>query len=304
VLQFGYIPRPWPGVAPVLLSELLSAYFRERLDLTVGSQQQLAIAVLQFSRWLGRDATVTDLTRTNILDFMRWLGISRSPRTVNIKRAYLVTLWRYAAASSIVVPPGAIMRVREPRRLPVGITVDDFSRLLAAASHVTGTWEGVPTHLCWRIAFLLLWDSAERIAPLLLAQMHDIDLTAGTWFVPAESRKRRQADRLYQLHPQTIDAIRATLQWPRERVIPFPRLRQQLWRKLGQLCRSVGLPNDRLHKFHCIRRSAESYGAAARGVEWAAAAVGHSTVIALRSYICPAICRAPALVDVLPRPVF
>jgi hypothetical protein len=75
-----------------------------------------------------------------------------------------------------------------------------------------------------------------------------------------------------------------------------------LWEKFHSLLESAGLPSDRRHCFHCVRKSAESYAAVRCGVEQAAAMVGHGVGIARASYIDPRICPPMSLVDHLPRP--
>jgi hypothetical protein len=54
--------------------------------------------------------------------------------------------------------------------------------------------------------------------------------------------------------------------------------------------------------FHCLRRSAESYAALDKGVQWAADAIGHSAEVAKRHYVNQDIAPGPKLIDALPRP--
>jgi len=68
-----------------------------------------------------------------------------------------------------------------------------------------------------------------------------------------------------------------------------------------RLLAKAGLPADRKHLFHCLRRTSESYAAAARGISWAAERVGHSESVARRRYVSPAIAAGESLCDVLPR---
>ena len=109
--------------------------------------------------------------------------------------------------------------------------------------------------------------------------------------MPAEHRKGRRRDRLYTLHAQTMEVFRSTLPSPRRRVFPFPYKHRQIWSHLKRILDAAGLPSDKKHMYHCLRRSAESYAAAERGAQWAADAVGHAVEVARRSYISPLIAR-------------
>jgi len=286
------------------LSELLRIYHRNNLNLSDESAQQIQVAINVFSRFLGAVPTVADLTKENLIEFMRWYcnkqGVAAP--TANSKRKSLLTLWNYAASVGITAVPPKIPKVPEPERIPIVITFEQFERLLAAANALPGCWDGVPAGLYWRIFLLICWDSGCRLAEVMAAKLTDVDLQTGWWHVPPENRKGRRKYQLYRLHSQTLQAIRESIPPQRELLFPYPKCRRQVFIDFGKLLEAAGLPNDRWHKSHCIRRTAESYGAAARGVEWAAEAVGHSPAVARRHYINPQIAPGPCLSGVLPRP--
>ena len=285
------------------LSGFLEAvYIPERIDLADGTVAQLRVVVRMLSRYLGHDAKPSDLSRETMLAWMRALRQDRSPATVNSKRRAIVAVWNAAAEQGLCSPPHQIPKLSEPRRIPVAWTMPEVDRIFAAVSQLDGEWSGVPVALCWRIALLVFWDTGNRLNPVIQARLSQVDLEAGTMLVPAENIKGRREDRLYSLHTQTVDSIRASLPSGREKLFPFPWGITQVWRHLKKILRSAGLPHDSKRMFHCLRRSAESHAAAQRGIEWAAAAVGHGVGVARKSYISPAICRPPSLVDALPRP--
>ena len=120
--------------------------------------------------------------------------------------------------------------------------------------------------------------------------------------MPAEHRKGRRSDREYSLHPDTCELIRITLAYPRERLFPFPFNRRQIWIHLHKILHLANLPTGWRFGFHCLRRTTESYAANAKGIEWAADAIGHSVEVARRSYISPAIVVQHRLCDAIPRP--
>ena len=284
------------------LSGFLDTYLLDRLDLARGTVGQMRIAVRLLGQYIQGEPTLADLTKPTLLAWMRWLTKGRAPATVNSKRRAILCLWNAAADQDLCPPPPKIAKLKEPRRIPVAWTLPEVERLFGAIDKLPGRWEGVPVACCWRLAVLLLWDSGARLDALMRARPRDVDLTHAVWHVPAEHIKGRREDREFRLHPQTVAAVAASLPSGRRLLFPFPCGRRQVWLHLKRILRSAGLPDDRKRMFHCLRRSAESYAAAERGVAWAASAIGHSVAVARKSYVSPAICQPPALVEALPRP--
>lgn len=254
--------------------------------------------------YLGHPATLADLSRQTILAWMAWGKASRSPRTVNNWRASVLSLWRYSRHELHVGPKvQRVPKLRVPQRIPTAWTLEEFSSIIAACRHLPGDWLGCPVSLAWEILTGMLWDTGSRLRPALLAGVADVDLLTGSWFMPAEHLKGGRADRLFRLHPDTVSLIRASLVVPRARLFPFPFVRPTIWDHWRRILRLAGLPTGRQWGFHCIRRTAESYAAQKRGIEFAAACVGHGVEVARASYVSPRIAVPPALIDVLPRPV-
>ena len=305
--------RPWS-----VLQYVRDVYFRERLDLSEASRKKLETDCRVLDAWNdGAPFLLSELSREALIDWMRWLAEQRmaSPATVNSKRAGILAVWADAAWKGYAPtlpnsrdPREKIPKRVEPDRIPVVWSLEEIDRIFAACAKLTGEWSGVPISLCWITALLLFWDTAGRLFEVTSARVKFLDVERRILYCPAEDRKGRRRDRIYPLHQQTIDVYKATLpgapgiSGPRELVFPFPYCRRQLQIHLTRLLTLAGLPHDRKHKFHCIRRSAESYAAAERGLQWAADAVGHSLAVAKRSYISPVIAPGPVLIDALPRP--
>lgn len=287
---------------PLPLTILLARYCRVRPDLAAGTIEQMAISLRLFERFLGRTALINDLTAETCADWARWMAGSRSPATVRSKISSMMTLWRFAAEARLTSPPRRPVRWRVPDRLPIVWSLKEVARLLAAADRQLGFWGDVPARLCWRILVLMIWDTGARIGEVRQARVSDVDLARATWLVPAAHSKGRRRDRLYRLHRETTDLIRASLLEPRHLLLPYPRHWRSLWVDFSRLLVAAGLPSDRAHKFHCLRRTAESYAAASRGIAWAAQAVGHTPAVAARHYVNPLVGPCPGLVDAVPRP--
>ncbi len=286
-------------------------YAPDRLDLAPGSLQQIRIAIGLLDRFHQSPVALERLSREFLIDWMRWLADVRrlAPATINRKRAAVMAIWTDAAARGQAPPVpqsrsplDRVPKRIEPERVPVTWSLPEIDRIFAAAARLPGAWEGVRVSLCWVLGLLLFWDTGGRLAEVLAAEMRFMDVERKTLFMPAEHRKGRRRDRLYTLHAQTMEVFRSTLPSPRRRVFPFPYKHRQIWSHLKRILDAAGLPSDKKHMYHCLRRSAESYAAAERGAQWAADAVGHAVEVARRSYISPLIAPGPQLVEALPRP--
>jgi len=305
--------RPWSA-----LDYVRDVYARERLDLSEGSRKKLETDCRILDLWNdGKPFLLDEFSREAVIDWMRWLAEHHksSPATINSKRAGVMAIWADAAAKGYAPPlPNSrdpqqrVPKRIEPERIPVTWSLAEIDRLFAACAKLKGQWDGVPVSLCWITALLLFWDTAGRLFEVVSAKVRCLDVDRKFLFCPAEDRKGRRRDRIYPLHQQTIDLYKATLpgapgiSGSRDLVFPFPYCRRQLQIHLTKLLKLAGLPHDAKHKFHCIRRSAESYAAAERGLQWAADAVGHSAAVARKSYVSPVIAPGPVLIDALPRP--
>lgn len=296
------------------LWEVLGEYLRER-PISAGSVGQLRVALNSFERFIARPvpggpagATLAQLNRSKLLDWRNARrAAGRRPATINSQVGSLLALWNFAAERGAIAPPPRIRHLVEGLDPPAAWTLEQFGRIVEAARRAPGKIDGVPAALVWEIALAVLWDTACRVGEVFWAEVAEIDLEQRTWSVPAAKRKGGRVGKLYRLHPDTIALIRASLGAPRRWLLPFPsrgaaRPIDTFRRRFRRIVQAAGLPADRRHLFHCIRRTAESHAAAARGIAWAAEAVGHGESVARRHYIAPSIVAPPALIDALPRP--
>jgi integrase len=155
----------------------------------------------------------------------------------------------------------------------VAWTLDEISRIWDVVDRLPGCWGDCPVGLGWRIGLNVFWDTGCRLGEQLAAKLSNIWWDDNALFVPASDRKGKREDKLYRLHPDTMDWIRRPLPSDRELLFPFPWKRRQIWGHYKVILHAAGLPFDRDRMFHCIRRTVESYAAAARGVQWAADAI-------------------------------
>jgi integrase len=131
---------------------------------------------------------------------------------------------------------------------------------------------------------LLGWATGERFRALTGFRWADYDPASGRLVARAETRKGQDADRLYLLPP-----------WARQAIEALPRAWPEIlhhstsyWLRWNDLLKRAGLPADRWHKTHALRRSHASHLAAA-GLD-ASAALGHSSPLVTRQhYLDPTI---------------
>jgi integrase len=284
------------------LAGIVKLYSTVRPGLSACHVANLGYTLNRFRVYLGREPQLSDLTRLSILGFMAWARTAgRSPKTCNDYRCNLLILWNFAAEEELLPAPGRIGKLKEPRRLPVVWSLDQLAALFDSCDLLEGAYpNGVAKSLTWRIALSILWDTGCRIGTLYAAKLADVNFSSGVWLAPAETIKGGRGDKLYRLHPATLRLIRSA-GMDRPKLWPYPFHRRNAAKHFGELLALAGLPGDRLHKFHCIRRSAETHAAASMGISWAAAAVGHSEQVARRHYVNPHYLKAPALFEALPR---
>jgi len=257
--------------------------------------------VEQLGRFLGRVPVVGDLQVETVLDFLAWLQEGgRSPHTVNEGRAKLVALWNYAARQGMTTVWPDVQKLPTPQRLPVAWQATEFRRLLEATDSMPGTVGGIPAPQWWRALLLLGWATGERRTALLAFRWADYNPETGTLLCRAEARKGNDRDRLYQLPGWCRGCIDA-LPRPGEVMLPWPQSFHTYFNCYSRLLKSAGLPADRWHKTHALRRSHASHLAAA-GVD-ASKALGHSSpLVTYEHYISPQIVGAISHADKLPDP--
>jgi len=338
-----FAPPPTP-LSPYTLMQLVELYALRNPKLGALAADQLRVTVRLFNRFAatfdGRQpgpVLVCELSDDFVLAFLRWLSEPHpapskrkpdrtefsAPATVNQKRSHVMTLWRFALKRSRqpdcpfpeIERPFDLPRYLEPDRDPTAWDMPEMERLFRSILATKGRWPittptgstpaWLPVAEAWLVAALVVWDTGLRRRALLAARIDRIDFDEQTLFVPAEDLKGKRKDRTFALHEQTCRAIEASLlHGPRERIFPSPHRERSISKNWKAIVARAGLPTGRKFGLHCLRRSTESHAAAAAGIEFAAAAIGHTVAVAAKSYVSEKICRPKAvLIDVIPRPI-
>lgn len=258
------------------------------------TREQYDISVRLFESWIGRPATVDDLTRQNVVAWLHWLNATRSPRTVNGKRQMILTLWRHAARLDLSGPVPDIPKVPEAKRIPSAWSVEQMTKILQACDRAkpVGDWSS----LHWRSLVLAIYDTSTRIGAIL--QVKRSDLSGDVLIVRAEYQKQN-SDTFHRLSDQTLQAIDAIpksgpLIWD------WPKTKRRIWIDFKRILEDADLPHSRRDLFHKIRRTSYTQVALKCGFNEASRHAGHSTDLS-RFYFDPTQGDDRSVIDSLPR---
>lgn len=282
----------------MLLNDLLLGVYAPLRGVSDRTVRIYQFTLSAWAKFLGREPTLDDLDELPVAQFLAHRLRERSVGTAAKDRCQLRALWEFAARRGLTNGRWPQIRpIRVPERVPQCWLTDEMQRLLVAASERQGTISGVPASAWWRAALLTCYDSGERIAGILSIEWRDVSPTSVT--IRAESRKGQRRDIYRPISPETWQAIDAIREPRRVRVFDWDRAYTNLWRHLGKICEAAGLPNDRLSKFHRIRKTTASYAAAA-GLD-AQRLLDHASPRTTRAYLDPRVVQPPSAPDVLPR---
>lgn len=267
------------------------------------SVRLLAHAVRQFSKFLGRDATLADLDDLAVAQFLAARGAKLSPYSVERERCGLLALWRLAADRRLVDTRPCVQAEIMPARTPRAFTMEEFSKILAAAAAEPGYVGPVPAGRWFAALVMVLYETGERVNALL-------STPADCWRapflrVPAGVRKGGRVERIYELSTDTAAMLTAAGHPDAGVVLHWPYAVPTIYGRWEHITKRAGLGTGRDVTFHAIRRTTASHLAAACGVDAATQYLSHSSDrVTRRSYIDPRIARAGGVkpVDALPRP--
>lgn len=257
-----------------------------------------------FAVFLGREATIDDLTDETVMSLMEWIrDRPLSLRTANKTRDQLCALWSFLAKKGIVKTFPDVPSFVEPQRSPTAWTQSQVRLLWECCAAQGGYVAGVPAGLYWLTLHSVAWDSLERIGAVKQLLKTDIRME-GSWIhFRAETRKGRRRDFTTKIHPVTTALLaKLCVCQPDEALLfPWPYHPSYFWIKYKSMRERAGLPTDREHSFHCIRKTGASFAEAA-GAD-ASKLLGHSSrTVTERHYIDVTIAKREQASDYLFRP--
>ena len=284
------------------LLDAFCVYKRRRLrNASQSSVSQHHINITRFGKFLGKVATVADLTNDNVEDCAASMVESGlAPATALKFEHNILALWRFLCKKGVLKEWPEIQMMKQPKRTPQAWMRGQMDSLWQEIDDTEGWIGDVPANLWWRALHMVMWNSGERVTALMQLKWCEVDLEGGWIHILAETRKGKGEDKLFRLHPEAIKALRMIVQPERELVFPWPFSELYLWTRYKKIVRSAGLPFDRKHMFHCIRKSVASYFEEAGGN--ATELLGHSSRRITKMYLDPRIVTKKHAADMLFQP--
>lgn len=291
---------------PTLLQLFETLYRRHRLaGKSAASSKNYRINIRHFSRSLGRESVLSDLTNEAILDAMQWM-VDRKANvvTANKLRIHLVSLWTFLAKRGVTTTFPDVRPFPQPKRSPVGWSETQLNRLFSVLQQVPGTICGLPScewHVCHH---LWLWFTAERLTASLEFRAADLDLDTGWCLIRAETRKGKTRDLRRRLPADVLPRFRRFVGFDpvREKLFPLEVTVQMLFLRYKKILAVAGLPNGRESMYHRMRRSAVSHFTA-RGGNGTLLADHSSSKTTHESYLDPTIVVEQQAADLLFMPI-
>jgi integrase len=278
-----------------------------RLIGTTGrGHQQYRTLVNRLAAFLTREPMLSDLNETTVAAFLaQTVAEGLTPTTANSRLRIIRTLYRFAKRKKFPVPDlEDVDKLPVPKRLPKAWTMAEMETLLAACDRMTGRLMGVPESRYWKALILAIYDTGLRISAAREIRWNEIDFATGVLFVPAE-RMKNLVEQTFTLHPQTIEAIVASLPPRRKLVFSWPFSKPHvLWRRLRKLLKLAGLANDSRSMFHKLRRTCASHLASVAGNAAAIRQLGHQNEATIARYIDPRFLANHKAALLLPRPAW
>ncbi len=231
-----------------------------------------------FATFLGREPEITDLTDVSVMGCMDAIlqrGLSR--RTANKTRDQLCALWRFLARKGILSEWPDVPSFPEPQRSPIAWGRDQLRLLWEMCANQRGEVAGVPASLWWLGIHSVAWNTLERIGAVRFLRKENLLEDCRWAYFPAEVRKGRREDFTSKLDETSSVILREILACNVDSpyVFPWNRRPEYLHTRYKLLRKRAGLPTDRFHSFHCLRRTGASFAEAA-GVD-ASKLLGHTS---------------------------
>jgi integrase len=287
----------------MLLREFLTDRYAPLRNVSQRTVSMISQTLDRVDRFLGRPATVEDLTDLQIAQFLRWRaqqpwkGRMPSPATIAKDRNHLASLAELAARKKLLGEFVVIAKIKVPLRAPRGYTVEEVSAMVRAARHRYGRIGDVPASWLWTSLIWAAWCSGERIGALLRVRWEDVDLDRASLVLRGENRKDHVSTIERSLSPELVALLR-TMAKPAGLVWPWLEHRNEnsIYASLRLLCAAAGV---QAKGFHSIRKASGSYVAAAGGD--ASEHLGHRNPKTTRDhYLDPRIIGRKSALTLLP----
>jgi len=208
-------------------------------------------------------------------------------------------LWRWLHKKRYLTTWPDVALEQVPERIPVALTRTEVAQVIQAIHDESQSVGDTAGPRFWLALFLVIFDTAERIGAVMELTWDRVDLP-GRWvkFV-AEDRKGGKRDILRKIADDTAVALTA-IRRSEGKVFVWPYCATYIYNRFAKIMQRAGLPDTKLYKFHCIRKTTASHYEAAGGN--ATELLDHSSRKVTKQYIDPRIAQGEQAVDRLFRP--
>lgn len=301
------------------LSALMDRY-RIARDLTTKAGYNYQIVCNLAQRFAGRELTTDELFTIEFLEsWLAWLKTTPPPRrrlasqprsksTLRGKIKHFWTLWRFAWSRKLTTRKpqrSKLPTIKVPVEDPVAWSIEEYGRILEQAKTARPVMWWTGRH--WFTLLAVYFITTERFRALMACRRDDIDnehlrIRGSNTKDKKASSHRLPSWLLKEMLslPRAGDWIepgRANLiwQWPNS----LDNMREHYKR---DILTPAGLPADRYHLFHCIRRSGLTELVNEAGLEVAQRQARHfSPGLTMSRYVDPTKLRHETGADVLAR---
>lgn len=284
----------------MLLTELFIIYADKRLrGCSPNTLRLYKHSIAAYSKTLGREATLEDLTDDNLHRHMwRLVDEGRSRATANKDCAQIGAMWRFANRNGMVTNWPNVKLLQEPERVPMAWLPHEVDRLLKSIEKEPGFVCGVPARLWWHCLVSVLMETGERIKPI--REMARTALSGDYLLIQAELRKRMTRDKMYKLTPETASELHRMLTLHgEEKLFPWDRSETYIYKRYTDILKRAHLSHDSKSKFHALRRWTASVVKRMGGDP--TAALDHASARTTKRYLDVRICGQEPTSDFIAR---
>lgn len=277
----------------MLLDDLFALYVRKRLRMKSPNTIRLyRHSIAAFETTLGRKATTDDLNDDNVeMHMTRIVDSGLSVASANKDLWQLGAIWRFGNRNRLVDTWPNVQLYPEPERIPMAWLPEEIDKLFQSVKEEDGSISGAPASLWWQSLLSVLLDTGERIGAVM--QCTKDNLQGCYLLVPAESRKGKTRDKLFELSGETQHLLSAlSLAHRYTLLFPWDRHGTYLYTRYKRILARAGLPTDSKSKFHRLRRSVAS-AVKSQGGD-ATAALDHASSATTKAYLDPRIVHQDA----------
>ena len=200
------------------LATRIDAYAASR-DISAGYIYQLRFAAKLYSKFLGRPATVADLTADSVNPWVIDLTTGNiSAQTARTHRRHLLVIWHDCIDAELTdTSPRRVRKIKAPRLQPNAWTPDEIRRLVEEGEKTVGVFQRsrVSRPAFWKAIILTAWDTGLRTGDLMRLTTEQVRGQSQFW----HTQHKTGHPILCRLQPVTVEAIKAT--YPPERALAF-----------------------------------------------------------------------------------